>query len=114
MRGVKGLMIAVLDEAMNSLALVRQTHNSKMRTRGLSAIRWVKSPDASHPFSFVSICDALGLEPERIRRQILADAEREVPVAAHRPRVDRRVETNLPKISSGRRRSKPAQAKNVA
>ena len=71
MRGVKGLMIAVLDEAMTSLALVRRSRNPRVRKHGLSAMRWIKSRDASHPFSFVSICDALGLDPDRTRRQVL-------------------------------------------
>jgi len=114
MRGVKGLMIAVLDEAMNSLALVRRSRNPRVRTHGLSAMRWIKSRDASHPFSFVSICDALGLDPERTRRQVLRESGADEETEAVRTRVERRVETHMPKISLGRRRGRVGQAKHVA
>lgn len=114
MRGVKGLMIAVLDEAMTSLDLVRRSRNPRVRTHGLSAMRWIKSRDASHPFSFVSICDALGLDPDRTRRRVLDESDAEDDAKAPRSRVERRVETNLPKISLGRRRGRSAQAKKVA
>lgn len=114
MRGVKGLMIAVLDEAMTSLSLVRRSRNPRVRNHGLSAMRWIKSRDASHPFSFVSICDALGLDPERTRRQVLEENEVADDTKAVRPRVERRVETHLPKISLGRRRGRAGQAQNVA
>lgn len=115
MRGVKGLMIAVLDEAMNSLASIRRTRSPRIRNNGLSAMRWIKSPDASHPFSFVSICDALGLDPDRTRRKVLDEnGIGEEASRSPRPRVDRRVETHLPKISLGRRRGRAAQAQKVA
>jgi len=114
MRGVKGLMIAVLDEAMTSLALVRRSRNPRVRTHGLSAMRWIKSRDASHPFSFVSICDALGLDPDRTRRQVLDESDAVDEARPGRQRVERRVETSLPKISLGRRRGRATEAKRVA
>ncbi len=114
MRGVKGLMIAVLDEAMTSLASVRRTRSQRVRTHGLAALRWIKSGDASHPFSFVSICDALGLDPDRTRRQVLDESGADDEGRPTRQRVERRVETNLPKISLGRRRGRAARAKEVA
>jgi hypothetical protein len=34
---------------------------------------WFMSNDRSHAFSFTSICDALGLEPRRVRRLVLRE-----------------------------------------
>jgi len=37
-----------------------------------AALRWVTSRDTMAPFSFTNVCEALGLEPSRIRRLLLA------------------------------------------
>lgn len=95
MRGVKGLMIAVLEEAITSLSKGRSA-GARNRVRRMAAARWLRSDDKSHPFAFESICDALALDAGRIRRRVL-DTEFD-GISGPRVRVERRVETQLPRI----------------
>lgn len=64
------LMAAVLEDAFRELA-----HPSggspRARTRRCDEIRaWFASDDDSWPFSFVNVCDALGIAATRLREQL--------------------------------------------
>ena len=61
------LMVAVLEDAINVL-------RKRPRSRaGREAREWVTSKDASWPFAFERICDALDLDVESVRRQVTAN-----------------------------------------
>src|SRR5262249_7133003 len=62
------LMRAVLEDALLCFheGLVREGRRVQRLAR--EAQEWLFSDDASWPFSFVSICAVLGLDPEYIRR----------------------------------------------
>ena len=64
------LMVAVLEEALRTFC--RYAGSSGRRNQRLfrEAAEWFDSSDASWPFAFEYICDALGLEPEWIRQLI--------------------------------------------
>lgn len=66
------LMLAVLSDAI--VALQRRGARIPGFTRGHhdEAVRWLLSDDRRWPCSFVNVCEALGLEPEPIRRAALA------------------------------------------
>jgi hypothetical protein len=65
-------MLAVLIDAIRSLTVERRatprvrSQNSWVRDRA-----WLQSEDHSEPFSFVNICDALGIDPGYVRRCVL-------------------------------------------
>ena len=58
------LMAAVLEDAIN---IVRKRPRSRA---GREAREWLASRDASWPFAFERICDALDLDSDSVRRQI--------------------------------------------
>ena len=58
------LMAAVLEDAIN---IVRKRPRSRA---GRVAREWLKSTDASWPFAFERICDALDLDADSVRRQV--------------------------------------------
>lgn len=60
----KKLMMAVLFEAIRALRS-HQTHVAR------DARIWFRSPDVDGPFTFLSVCDVLHLEPEGTRRWAL-------------------------------------------
>ncbi len=64
----KRLMLAVLEDAVGTFQ--KYAHVSGRRPRRLfaEAEEWFASTDTQWPFAFVNICQALGLEPEYIRR----------------------------------------------
>lgn len=58
--GVKGLLYAVLEES------IRCFLGSDARLR-FEAEQWIESGDRRWAFSFVTVCEALGLEPSAVR-----------------------------------------------
>jgi hypothetical protein len=63
------LMIAVLDEAVGSF--IKLLGNDTRRTRDLIELeRWFTDGDRAWPFSFLRICEALDLSPERVREAL--------------------------------------------
>lgn len=60
------LMAAVLEDAVNVL-------RKRPRSRaGREAREWVGSRDTSWPFAYERICEALDLDPDRVRREVAA------------------------------------------
>lgn len=118
-RGVRGLMVAILADALACLVLGRATQVTARRL-GRDALAWVLSDDRSGLFAFGSICDALGLESDSLRQRLLAmprdRPRRRDPVRVHRveahhsgivaPRVRRRPES--------RRRRRSTRDRSVA
>jgi hypothetical protein len=70
--GIRRLLVAVLDEGIRTL--MRHAGATQVRPRRLrrEALIWLLNPARSHMFCFAAICDALGIEPAWLRRQVLA------------------------------------------
>lgn len=62
------LMYAVLEDAF--LCIHRQFKTERFRRRAREAEDWFFSDDFRGFFSFLSVCDALGLEPHYIRTKL--------------------------------------------
>jgi hypothetical protein len=74
------LMYAVLEDAF--LCLQKQIEVTRQCVkRALEAKEWFFSEDSDWLFSFVSVCNALGLEPEFIRKRLKAFGAN--PVSKH-------------------------------
>ena len=115
LRGVKGLLVAILEDAIACLDAGR-SQSAKARMAAVEAARWVRSSDTSYPFAFESICDVLSIDVGRLRARLLEIAAE----AGERKRAPsaRRVEANLSKIPAPRvrhsRRSMPARGEAPA
>lgn len=108
MRGVKGLMIAVLEDAIACLA-AGNGNGVRTRLRAVAAARWVRSQDASWPFAFQTICDVLSIDAEKLRKHLLSIHAAGKARSGPRPPSARRVEVNLHRIVLPRRRSRRHQ-----
>jgi hypothetical protein len=62
--GIRALMLAVLEEAINSL-------RSPDPLARAEAELWMTSRERRYIFSFAVICEALGLEPSAVRRSVI-------------------------------------------
>lgn len=65
---------------------------AKRRARWLQERRWFLANNPGHPFSFVSVCDALGLDPGYVRRAVARAAQVQaagMPTHRHAPRERR-------------------------
>ena len=58
---------AVLIDAIRCIRGV-YVHRDSVRRE---ALIWFRAPDASLPFSFLNVCESLGLDPSRVRREVL-------------------------------------------
>lgn len=64
------LMHAVLEDALTCFQKQFETEGRRVRRIAHEAEEWFLSDDSRWPFSFVSICAVLGLEPESIRQRL--------------------------------------------
>lgn len=67
----RALRAAVLIDAIRCLVGAAGVRERRARQ---SALRWILSRDAMAPFSFHNLCEALGLDPSRLRRSLLEPA----------------------------------------
>lgn len=107
MRGVRALMIAVLEDAFTCIGRVRTSRSAVQRQRGAAALRWAQSDEKGHPFAFESICDVLGLDIEAMRERLVA-AQWVAEVRGSRAPSAHRVERHPARIELPRRRSRRA------
>ena len=71
----KRLMVAVLNDALLTLARHCGAADYRAQKRVFEIDVWVASDDVEWPFSFVNVCDALHLDASRVRSR-LEDARR--------------------------------------
>jgi hypothetical protein len=68
--GIRRLMVAILDDA---ICVYRNHRHAVMRDRRRlhdRARRWFESEDRAYVFSFLRITEALGIEPDLLRRAL--------------------------------------------
>ena len=87
--GTKALMLAVLEDAIRS-------YLGTSRLPAQEAEWWIGSPRRQSPFSFVVVCETLGLDPTAVRKtleQLKAQnlPRRALPRSRHNVRVPGRV-----------------------
>lgn len=87
--GVKGLMLAILEDAVYCLADV-SSPCAKKRMEARKAETWIREAGDEWLFSFDSICRVLDLVPEDLRYRLLSVPPQEaVPVKGRRRRSHR-------------------------
>ena len=103
-RPVAGLLRAVLEDALACFQKQFMTEGHRVQRDAQEAEQWFLSEDSHWPFSFVSVCTVLGLEPEAIRQQLkrwshshLAMPQNKIRRSAMRP--PHRVIGRLPRIA---------------
>ncbi len=64
------LMLAVLVDAINILQGWQRAGSARKRRAFADAAQWVNTRGTGYPFSFDSICDALNIDPEVLRRRL--------------------------------------------
>lgn len=70
------LMVAVLEDAIDCFQKHCHARDAKARQLFEDAERWVSSDDRTWPFSFINICELLGLNPAYIREGLKLWKER--------------------------------------
>ena len=78
----RGLALAIVQQALNDLASHRFARGRRGQRLYWEAYGWVAADDRVWPFSFVNLCEALGLEVEPLRRRVLDPMTRTFASAA--------------------------------
>jgi hypothetical protein len=68
----KRLMLAVLEDAVTAYQRYAISTEQDERADFVEVLRWFNAADQRWPFSFRNICEALGLEADRLRRGLAA------------------------------------------
>ncbi len=66
-RAMKRLMLAVLEDAFRCLQSYTVAHTALARRTYIETQAWIADRSAHGPFAFETICEALGIEPDRLR-----------------------------------------------
>src|ERR1700741_2496046 len=70
MNATKRLLLAVLEDALRCLQTYAENPNPAHRQASAEAEAWILDRRAKGPFAFVSICEALGIQPDHLREGI--------------------------------------------
>lgn len=84
LRGELRLVLAVLMEAINSYCEESFVPGGGIGEDHQRADAWIFTNNRSWPFSFVNICEALGLNPGYVRRNLLEWKRRNMACRKHR------------------------------
>jgi len=74
--GARALMLAILEDAARCIERGRRRRHPRTRQLGAEAETWVRSDCREWLFSFASICDVLGIDPDALRVRLLTHVER--------------------------------------
>lgn len=91
------LRLAVLEDAIRTCQRYGGTRRRRERAMYAEAIGWIASRDRKHAFAFERVCEALGLDPDYVRRGV--DRWRTTQTDAGPLRT--------PRLSSGRVQPRP-------
>jgi len=83
----------VLVQARQDLRRFRTAQDGIGREMYADAYRWVASDDFWWPYSFPNVCEVLGLSPEILRRELLADPQ--PGWYSHSRRIAQRISTSV-------------------
>jgi hypothetical protein len=72
---VRALAKGVLRQAAKDLRAFHDAQEATGRELYRDAYSWVVSNDLSWPYSFINVCEALGVSVEFVRSELLADAQ---------------------------------------
>ena len=69
--GEKALMLAVLEDGIRCFQEHLRNPRSNPRLLSQQAEAWIKAVDYDWPFSFVNVCETLGIDPGALRTALL-------------------------------------------
>ena len=93
--GERRLLIAVLVHALRSLFRDAEKPGRGALRRLRQDLRWLTSPDRSDLFTFERICEAIGIDSQRIRQHVLDELGAVTQLLEARPTRSRRSRVSL-------------------
>jgi len=118
----KRLLMAVLEDAVRCFQTNVGANSSTGRRLFIETEAWIHNDTADGPFSYVAVCESLGIDPAYMRRALMGWKARRLAGNVRRPLVRRspvvvthrvsspRVRNRKPGESSRSRRSAPSES----
>jgi hypothetical protein len=69
----RALVLAVLEQVLGDLEKYRYATRRRQQRLYMEAYKWVASDDREWPYSFVNLCETLGVSPESVRERLLGN-----------------------------------------
>jgi hypothetical protein len=108
----KRLLMAVLEDAVRCFQANVGVTNSTRRRLFVETELWIQNDTADGPFSYVAICETLGIDPAYMRRALMDWKSRRLAGLVRRPLVRRSPVVITHRVSSPRvRNRKPSGAR---
>jgi hypothetical protein len=105
--GERRLMIAVLAHALRGMFRDAEKPGRGALRRLRLDLRWLTSPDRDDLFAFERICEAIGVDPESIRRYVFKELGSVMQRLEATPARPRRARASVPRVVDY---SEPARA----
>jgi hypothetical protein len=97
--GEKELMLAILEDAINSFQRYLVAGNEKESKQFQEVQEWISGKNRDWLFSFDNVCETLGLDPSYLRRGLIAWAKRH----GHSILLDSFCDVSMTEISSSKK-----------
>jgi hypothetical protein len=69
----RALVLAILEQALGDLEKYRYATRRRQQRLYMEAYKWVASDDREWPYSFVNLCETLGVSPESVRERLIGN-----------------------------------------
>jgi hypothetical protein len=106
----KRLLMAVLEDAVRCFQTNVGATNSTRRRLFIETELWIQSETTDGPFSYVAVCETLGIDPAYMRRALMDWKTRRLAGNVRRPLVRRSPVVVTHRVSSPRERSRKSGA----
>jgi hypothetical protein len=100
LRPVKRLMMALLEDALRCFQNNADAKSGPRKRLFSEAEEWLCSEDGEGPFSFNTVCETLGIEPEFLRRGLVEWRKQQLAGAAPRRLARRSPVVRVGRISA--------------
>jgi hypothetical protein len=81
----RALMLAILEDAVRCIERGRRRRHARTRAEAADAEGWIRSDARAWLFSFATICDVLGFDPDALRGRVLTNSECSMGAQTSRP-----------------------------
>lgn len=109
----KRLLMAVLEDAVRCFQANVGVPNAARRRLFYETDLWIQSDSADGPFSYVAVCETLGIDPAYLRRALMDWKARHLAGTVRRPLVRRSPVVVTHRVSAPRVRNRKPRARRA-
>jgi len=109
----KRLLMAVLEDAVRCFQANVGAPNATRRRLFYETDQWIQNDSADGPFSYVAVCETLGIDPAYLRRALMDWKSRRIAGTVRRPLVRRSPVVVTHRVSAPRVRNRKPRTRRA-